>query len=199
MIAAVSKVQGMYSLDSSIKFSASEDIKSISCPTYQLHESNGYGENHFIVTKHLIIAKQQQRWSVRLQEDENVVNSLFTLLIHRYGQDNHIFGMHVSLYIRWCHLLYWRTQPYSSSLVKQTFLSHSAAWKILQELSLWLWLMFRNKRCLLRKVVIPASNPQHGVPGLRIEAPSPCEKMTSRLRVLFWSSFPTPTVTGEEL
>jgi hypothetical protein len=25
---------------------------------------------------------------------------LFTLLIHRYGQDNHIFGMHVSLYIR---------------------------------------------------------------------------------------------------
>jgi hypothetical protein len=83
MILAVSKVHRMCSLDSSIKFSASENIKSIACPTYQLHESNGYGENHFIVTKHLIIAKRLQRWSAQLQADENVASSLFTFICLR--------------------------------------------------------------------------------------------------------------------
>jgi hypothetical protein len=68
MILADSNMQCMCLLDSSIKFSASEDLKSITCCRYQLHESSGYVENpgnHFIVTKHLITAKEQQRWSVR--------------------------------------------------------------------------------------------------------------------------------------
>lgn len=169
MIPAVSKVQGMCSLDSSIKFSASEDIKSISCPTYQLHESNGYGENHFIVTKHLIIAKQQHRWSVRLQEDETVVNSLFTLLVHRYGQYNHIFGMHVYLYIKRCHLLYWRTQPYSSSVVKQPLSKPSGCLEdsagVVSKMNV------PEQTMLTRQSSDPCFQPPTWGKGLRIEAP----------------------------
>jgi hypothetical protein len=82
MILTGSDMQCMCFLDSSIKFSASEDLKSITCCRYQLHESNGYVENpgnHFIVTKHLITATKVVR-----KEFRNKFSSCVQLLANGY-------------------------------------------------------------------------------------------------------------------